>query len=96
MVADAFQFGDEMRGQHDGQPADGHRIGQRGQELPPGERVERRDGLVEQQQPGPFGQRKRQRHLGSLAPGQRAHRLVRRDAQAPRAAAGRTRRPSGG
>ena len=74
--------GDQMRGQHDGQPAHGHRLGQRGQELPPGERVERRDGLVEQQQPGPFGQRQRQRHLGTLAPGQRAHRLVKRDVQA--------------
>ena len=39
----------------------------RGQELAPGQRVERGDGLVEQQQLGPLGQRERERDLRLLA-----------------------------
>ena len=96
VVADPFEIGDQMRGQHDGEAAVGHRVGQDGQEVPPGERVERGDGLVEQQQPGLLGQRQRQRHLGPLPAGQRAHGLVKRDVQARRAAAAPTRRPSAG
>jgi hypothetical protein len=34
--------------------------------MPPGQRVQRGDRLVEQQQPGLFGQGQRQRQLGSL------------------------------
>ena len=72
-----------MRGQHDGEAAlglpDGR--GQRGEEVPPRQRIQRRDRLVEQQQPRSLGQRQRQRHLGPLAAGQRAHTLVRRNAQ---------------
>jgi hypothetical protein len=42
-------------------PVGSHRLGQGGQEVPAGERVQRGDGLVEQQQPGPFGQGQGQR-----------------------------------
>ena len=37
------------------------------QELAPGERVERGDGLVEQQKVGPLRERQRQRDLGLLS-----------------------------
>jgi hypothetical protein len=60
----------------DGQAAGGDRVSQGGHEVVPGERVQRGDGLVEQQQPGPLGQRQCQCHLGALPPGQRAHRLA--------------------
>ena len=74
VVGDPFQVGDQVRGQHDGQAAVGDRGGQGGEEVPPGERVQRGDRLVEQQQPGPLGQGQRQRDLGPLAAGQRARR----------------------
>ena len=63
MVGDPFQVGEQVRGQHDGQAAGRHRLDQLGQEVPAGQRVEGGDRLVEQQQPGPFGQGKRQRQL---------------------------------
>ncbi len=70
-----------MRGQHHGQVAHGHRVGQHAEEVPPGQRVERRDRLVEQQQPGLLGQDQGQRHLNPLAAGQLAHRPVQRNLQ---------------
>jgi len=60
----------------------GHRLGQVCKELPAGERVQRRDWLVEQQQPGPLGQGQRERQLGALASGESAHFLIRRYTQA--------------
>ena len=96
VVADPFQVGDQVRGQQDGQAAVGHRLGQGGQEIPPGQRVQRGDRLVEQQQPGLLGQGQGQRHLGPLAPGQRARRPVQRDVQRPQPVPHGRRRPSGG
>ena len=60
VVADPLEVGDQVRGQHDGQLAAGVRHGrrQRAEEVPPGQRVERRDRLVEQQHPRPLGQRR--------------------------------------
>ena len=60
--------------------ADGlhHRV----EELAPGERVERGDGLVEQQQLGPLGERERERDLRLLAAGELADLLVERQPQA--------------
>jgi hypothetical protein len=54
MVGDPFQVGQQVRGQQDGQTAAGDRLGQQGQEVPAGQRVERGDRLVEQQQRGPL------------------------------------------
>ena len=83
VVAHPLQVGDQVRGQQDGEAARGvrHARGQRGEEVSPCQRVERRDRLVEQQHPRQLGQRQRQRHLGALAAGQRAHALVKRNAQ---------------
>ena len=47
----------------------------------PGQRVEGRDRLVEQQQPWPLGQREREADLRPLAAGQRADRPVERDVE---------------
>jgi hypothetical protein len=89
VVGDPFHVGDQMRGQDDRQAAGRDRIGQRGQELPPGQRVERRHRLIQQQQPGPFGQRQRQGQLCPLATGQRACGPVQRDVQRPQPVPGR-------
>jgi hypothetical protein len=50
-------------------------------ELVPGQRIQARDRLVEQQQPGTLGQREGERHLGALSAGELADRAVGRDVE---------------
>ena len=69
VVADPLQVGDQVRGQDHGQAADCYRVGQQGEEVPPGQRVERGDRFVQQQQPGLLGQDQGQRDLSPLASG---------------------------
>ena len=52
VVADPLEVGDQMRGQHDAHPMLGDGLHQALQELPPGERVEAGDRLVEEEQLG--------------------------------------------
>ena len=59
----------------------GDSLGQRGQEVPPGQGIERGDRLVEQQHRRPLAEGEGQRDLGPLAAGEGADPLVERDAQ---------------
>src|SRR4051812_10135339 len=67
VVADPFEVGDDVRREDDGDPgvADGLEHGV--EELTPRERIERGNGLVEQQQLGLLGECKRERHLRLLS-----------------------------
>ena len=57
---------DEVRGEHHRDVTfDGH-IGEGGEELAPGEGIERGERLVEQEDARPLGERKAERDLGSL------------------------------
>jgi hypothetical protein len=67
VVADPLQVGDQVRGQHHGHAVRGDRLGQGGQEVPPGQRVKRGDWLIQQQQPWPLGQGQGEPDLGPLA-----------------------------
>jgi hypothetical protein len=60
-----------VRGQHDADLILGDRFHQALQELPAGQRVESGHRLVEDEQPGPLGQRHRESELGPLPAGQR-------------------------
>ena len=82
LVTHPFQVTDQVGGHDHGQVGPGHGLGQRGEELLPGQRIQCGHRLI-QQQAGGFGQGQRQRELGALAPGQLARRPVQRDAQAP-------------
>jgi hypothetical protein len=57
VVADPFEVGDQVGGQHDAEALLGDRLHQALQELPPGERVQAGDRLVEDEQFGPLGHR---------------------------------------
>ncbi len=81
VVGDPLQVGERVRGQQHGHAVVGHRRQHRGQELPAGQRVKRGQGLIEDEQPGPSGQRQGQRELGNLATGQPACLLLHRDAE---------------
>ena len=66
VVADALEVGDEVRGEHDADRVLGRELHQAAEELPPRERVEAGNGLVEQEQLRPLGDRERQRELRAL------------------------------
>lgn len=66
-IADAFKIGDQMGGEHDAESVLRDRLHEILQELAAGERVERGDGLVEEQQLRPLGQAQREGELGALA-----------------------------
>ena len=70
VVADPLEVGDEMGGENDAHAVLGDDLHQAAQEVAPGDRVEARDRLVEDQQLGPLRDRQRQRQLGSLAAGE--------------------------
>ena len=76
VVADPFQVGDQVRGQHHAEPLVDHRLHQALQELAPGQRVEAGHRLVEEQQLGLLGEGEGQRQLGALAAGQLARPLA--------------------
>ena len=82
VVADAFEVGDDVRGEQHADLLLGDRLHQHLQELAPGQRVQARDRLVEHQQLGPLGQPEGQRELGPLAAGEPARLLARVEAEA--------------
>ena len=96
VVADAFEVGDQVRGQHDAELVLGDRLHQVLQELSPRERVEAGDRFVEDQQLGALGDAQRQGELGALAARQLPGPL--REVQAEPLGSGRVpgRRPSPG
>ena len=49
LIADPLEIGDDVRGEDDRDSGFGHRLQDTGEELPPRQRIERRDRLVEQQ-----------------------------------------------
>ena len=71
-----------MRGEDDGEACLGDRVHQGLEELTAGERVEARDGLVEEEELGPLREGERERHLRPLAARERADPLAERNAQA--------------
>ena len=81
VVADPLEVGDQVRGQHDAELVLGDGLHQVLQELAPGQRVEARDRLVEDQQLGPLGEAEGQRELGALAAGELAGLLARVEAE---------------
>ena len=96
VVADPFEVGDHVRGEQDADLVLGDRLHQDLQELAPGERVQARDRLVEDQQLGPLGQREGQGELGALAAGELPRLLARVQAESLDPAVGLPRRPSAG
>src|SRR3954468_7609422 len=67
VVTDAFQVGDQMRGQHDADALNGDDLHQRLQELAASEWIERGDRLVQHQHLRAFGDRQCQRELRTLS-----------------------------
>ena len=63
-VDDLFQFGDDVRGEHDGQAVFGYAGHQPAQHVLPGQRVEAGQRLVQQQEPGTAGERHGEGQLG--------------------------------
>ena len=96
VVADPFQVGDQVRGEHDAELVLGDGLHQVLQELAPGERVEAGDRLVEDQQLGPLGDAEGQGELGALAAGELAGLLRRVQAEPLDPVAAPARRPSPG
>ena len=78
VVADPFQVGEQVGGQHHRHPLLGHRAHQRLEELAAGQRVEAGERLVQQQQLRPPGKGERQGDLGALPAGQGPHPPVER------------------
>jgi hypothetical protein len=66
-VARLLDVGDDMGRQERGVAAGANGLNENVEELAPGERIEARKRLVEQQDPGPRPERERQSHLGLLA-----------------------------
>ena len=85
-----------MRGEHHAHPLLGDGLHQILQELAPGQRVEARHGLVEDQQLGSLGDRQGEGELGPLAAGELAGLLVRVEAELLDPALGQVVRPSAG
>ena len=63
VVTDPLEVGDEVRGQDDGDAALGDRLHQHFKELAPGERIESRNGFVEEQDLGTLRHRDGKRNL---------------------------------
>ena len=76
VVTDPFEIGDEMRGQHDADPVLGDDLHEALEELAPGERVEARHRLVEEEELGSLRDGQRERELGPLATRQRSRLLA--------------------
>ena len=70
VVADPLEIGNEMGGKNDAHPVFGDDLHQAAEKVAPGNRVETRDRLVQDQQLGPLRDRERQRQLGSLPTGE--------------------------
>src|SRR6266566_488485 len=70
VVADTFQIGDQVRGQHHGHAVFGHGAGQVPQEVSARQGVEAGHRLIEDQQLRPLGDGQGQGQLGALAAGQ--------------------------
>ena len=81
VIADPFEVGDDVRGEDHRHAGVGDDLHHRLQELPPRERVERGDGLVEQQELRPLRERERERHLGLLPAGELSDLLAGREAE---------------
>ena len=81
VVADAFEVGDDVRGEHDRDRRLGNDLHHRVQELPPSKRIERGDGLVEEQELRSLRERQRERDLGLLSDGELPDLLIQRKAQ---------------
>ena len=96
VVADPLDVADQVRGQHDAGLLLGDGLHQVLQELPPGQRVQARDRLVEQQQVRPLGGCQGEGELGALAAGQRPGPLPEVKAEPARCGARRARCPSRG
>src|SRR5919198_2322496 len=96
VVADALQLGDDVGGQQHGQALGGDRVHERAQEVAAGQRIQVGHGFVQYQQPGPLGQRQRQRDLDLLATRQPAGAAGQRDAQPGQAPVGQRLVPGGG
>lgn len=85
VVADPLDVGERVRREHDGDAFGGDRAHQLLEQLEPGDRVEVRDRLIEQQQLRPLPERERERDLGPLAGGERPDPAVEGDPEAPEA-----------
>ena len=96
VVADAFEVGDDVRGEQHADLVLGDGLHQYLEELTSGERVQAGDGLVEDQQLGPFRESERESELRALAAGQLAGLLVRVEAETVDPALGERRRPTAG
>jgi hypothetical protein len=94
VVAGPLQVAEQVRGQQNRGALLGDPAHERLQELAPGERVQARHRLVQQQQVRPLGEGERERDLRSLAAGQPADAAVQRDAQVAQPVAGQHGVPS--
>ena len=81
MVADPLEVGEDVGREDNRHAALRDRLERRLHELPPRERVERGDRLVEQQQLRPLRERQRQRDLRALPAGKIPHLLLQRQVE---------------
>ena len=94
VIADPLEVGDDVRGEDHRHAGLGDGLHHRLQELAAGERVERGDRLVEQEQLRPLGERERERDLRLLAARELPDLLAERQAELLDAPRARSRRPS--
>jgi hypothetical protein len=88
VVTGSLEFGDRMGREDDADAVVRHRSHELAHELVTGQRVEFRDGFVEQQEVGPLGQRHAERHLRLLPAGELTDPALERDAEAREAGMG--------
>ena len=70
VVADSLEIGDDVGREDDGQPRLCHRLHHRLEEFAARKRIERRNGLIEDQQLGTLRQGERERDLSLLSAGE--------------------------
>ena len=95
VVADPLEVGHDVGGEQHAEPLLGHRLHQHLQELPPGQRVETGDRLVENQQLRALRESQGQGELSPLATGEPAGSLARVQAKAVDPASGSRAVPPG-
>jgi len=81
VVADSLEIAHNVGGEQHRRPFLGNGLCQPLHELAPGQRIERRHGLVEQEQVGALGERQGERHLRLLTAGEPAGPLIERQAE---------------
>ena len=95
VIADPLQVGDEVGGEHHGDPRFGDHLHEHLEEVASGQWIQAGHRLVEEEEIGALGDGQRERQLGPLAPGQGSHPLARVEIEPLDAGGRRPRIPAG-